>query len=98
MFIFKLAADNYEETMSTLKYASRAKKIENKAKRNEDVSQQVIRKLKEEIEELRRQLAAGASRKGSDTGDDFDLDDGAFTGMFVCGCCMLLLLYSVCLL
>ena len=84
--------------MSTLKYASRAKKIENKAKRNEDVSQQVIRKLKEEIEELRRQLAAGASRKGSDTGDDFDLDDGAFTGMFVCGCCMVLLLYSVCFL
>ena len=80
------ASDNYEETMSTLKYASRAKKIENKAKRNEDVSQKVIRQLKEEIEELRRQLAAAAAGGGSGgkDNDDFSgdsIEDAAFTAM-----------------
>ena len=80
------AADNYEETLSTLKYASRAKKIENKAKRNEDVSQKVIRQLKEEIEELRRQLAAaaaGGGKSGKDDDDDFsgDGDNDAFSQM-----------------
>ena len=73
------AQDNYEETVSTLKYASRAKKIENKAKRNEDISQKVIRQLKEEIEELRRQLALAASgkRPGQKSGTD-DIDDDGF--------------------
>lgn len=73
------AVDNYEETMTTLKYAERAKKIENKAKRNEDVSQKVIRQLKEEIEELRRQLAAaaaaGGSKKSSNLEDDEEEDE-----------------------
>jgi hypothetical protein len=79
------ASDNYEETLSTLKYASRAKKIENKAKRNEDVSQKVIRQLKEEIEELRRQLAASVAGEGGGGGgsDDFSGDghDDAFAQM-----------------
>ena len=69
------AADNYEETMTTLKYAERAKKIENKAKRNEDVSQKVIRQLKEEIEELRRQLAAAAAAGGSKKSSSFEDDE-----------------------
>jgi kinesin family member 3A len=74
------ASDNYEETLSTLKYASRAKKIENKAKRNEGVSQKVIRQLKDEIEELRRQLAESANR-GKSNDDDFSRDDEAFAEM-----------------
>ena len=70
------AQDNYEETLSTLQYASRAKKIENKAKRNEDVSQKVIRELKEEIEKLRKELAAAAQgRAAGGSKGDFD-DDG----------------------
>jgi hypothetical protein len=72
------AQDNYEETLSTLQYASRAKKIENKAKRNEDVSQKVIRQLKEEIEKLRAELAAAAEGRGSASKgaghDQFDED------------------------
>lgn len=51
------ADDNYDETLSTLQYANRAKNIKNVAKRNEDVNQQVISQLREEIEALRRQLA-----------------------------------------
>ena len=57
------ADDNYDESLSTLQYASRAKKIQNKAKKNEDVNEKVIRELKSEIEELRAQLAAYAEGK-----------------------------------
>jgi hypothetical protein len=67
------ASDNYEETLSTLTYASRAKKIENKAKRNEGASQKVIRQLKDEIEELRRQLAASVGGGGK---SNFKSDSG----------------------
>ena len=42
------ADDNYEETLSTLRYASRAKKIENKAIINESDVDKLIRMLKEE--------------------------------------------------
>ena len=50
------AADNYEETLSTLRYADRAKKIVNKAVVNEDPNTKVIRELKEEVEKLKRLL------------------------------------------
>ncbi|GBG27336.1 Kinesin-related protein 1 [Hondaea fermentalgiana] len=63
---------NYDETLSTLRYADRAKQIKNKAVVNEDPNQKLIRGLKEEIEELRRMLAqgtapgaAGAARPGT---------------------------------
>eukprot|EP01029_Cantina_marsupialis_P024295 TRINITY_DN61_c0_g1_i10.p1 TRINITY_DN61_c0_g1~~TRINITY_DN61_c0_g1_i10.p1 ORF type:complete len:472 (+),score=176.00 TRINITY_DN61_c0_g1_i10:1911-3326(+) len=48
---------NSEETYSTLQYAQRAKLIQNKTVKNEDVHQRMIRQLKEEIEHLRMQLA-----------------------------------------
>mgnify|MGYP006093823933 CR=1 FL=1 len=57
------ADDNYDESLSTLQYASRAKKIQNKAKKNEDVNEKVIRELKTEIDDLRAQLAAYAEGK-----------------------------------
>lgn len=41
------ADDNYEETLSTLRYASRAKKIENKAIVNESDVDKLIRLLRE---------------------------------------------------
>jgi hypothetical protein len=55
------ADDNFEETVSTLNYANRAKNIKNDAKRNEDVNEAMIRQLREEIEALRKALAAAQS-------------------------------------
>lgn len=52
---------NAEETLGTLRYASRAKKIQNKVVRNEDVHERVIRELQEEIDRLRAELAAAAT-------------------------------------
>lgn len=49
---------NFDETMSTIRYAQRAKKITNKVTRNEDVHEKVVRELQNEIESLKRQLAA----------------------------------------
>lgn len=51
------AADNYEETLSTLRYADRAKRIVNHAIVNEDPNAKVIRELREEVEKLREQLS-----------------------------------------
>eukprot|EP01138_Halocafeteria_seosinensis_P016416 gb/GECG01016747.1/.p1 GENE.gb/GECG01016747.1/~~gb/GECG01016747.1/.p1 ORF type:complete len:738 (+),score=179.40 gb/GECG01016747.1/:1-2214(+) len=50
------ADDNRDETLSTLQYANRAKAIKNQTKKNEDVTQQIIRELREEIEDLRNKL------------------------------------------
>jgi kinesin family protein 3/17 len=48
---------NYEETLSTLRYANRAKNIKNKPKINEDPKDAMIREFKAEIERLRKLLA-----------------------------------------
>lgn len=50
------AADNYDETLSTLRYADRAKNIVNHAVVNEDPNARIIRDLREEVEKLREQL------------------------------------------
>lgn len=50
------AADNYDETLSTLRYADRAKSIVNHAVVNEDPNARIIRELREEVEKLRSQL------------------------------------------
>jgi hypothetical protein len=47
------ATDNYEETLSTLRYADQAKKIQNKAVVNESETDKLIRTLTEEREELK---------------------------------------------
>ncbi|KAK2163152.1 hypothetical protein LSH36_84g00051 [Paralvinella palmiformis] len=47
---------NYDETISTLRYANRAKNIKNKAKINEDPKDALLRQFQKEIEELRKQL------------------------------------------
>lgn len=51
------ASDNYEESLSTLRYADRAKRIVNHAVINEDPNAKVIRELREEVEKLRQLLA-----------------------------------------
>ena len=56
------AADNYEETLSTLRYADRAKSIVNHAVVNEDPNARIIRELREEVEKLREQLTAAEVR------------------------------------
>lgn len=53
---------NFDETVSTLKYASRAKSIKNEVTRNEDVNEKMIRELKTEIEKLRQQLVSYQSK------------------------------------
>jgi hypothetical protein len=53
---------NFEETMSTLRYANRAKNIKNKPKINEDPKDAMIREFKEEIERLRALLSQQSSQ------------------------------------
>ena len=48
---------NFDETIGTLRYASRAKAIENKPRINEDPKDAMIREFHDEITRLRQQLA-----------------------------------------
>lgn len=57
------AADNYEETLSTLRYADRAKRIVNHAVVNEDPNARIIRELRDEVEKLRVQLSQAEVRR-----------------------------------
>lgn len=47
---------NYDETLSTLRYASRAKNIHNKPKINEDPKDTMLREYQEEINKLKKLL------------------------------------------
>ena len=49
--------NNYEETLSTLRYAKRAKNIKNKPRINEDPKDNLIRKYQDEIKVLRHLIA-----------------------------------------
>ena len=62
---------NYDETLSTLRYANRAKNIKNNAKINEDPKDTLMKKYQQEIEELRKLL-----EQGNSSGDEED-DDAA---------------------
>ncbi len=44
---------NYDETLSTLKYANRAKNIKNDVRINEDPKDALLRQFQEEIKKLR---------------------------------------------
>lgn len=72
---------NYDETLSTLRYANRAKNIKNHARVNEDPKDALMRQYQKEIEELRRKLEEGYSDEESGAEDDDDNDvvgpDGA---------------------
>ena len=50
------AAYNYEESLSTLRYANRAKNIRNKPRVNEDPKDALLREFQEEIARLKAQL------------------------------------------
>ena len=48
--------NNYDETISTLRYANRAKNIKNKPKINEDPKDAMLREYQEEIAKLKSLL------------------------------------------
>ena len=50
------ADNNYDETLSTLRYANRAKNIKNKPHINEDPKDALLRQYQEEIENLKKML------------------------------------------
>lgn len=55
---------NYEETLSTLRYASRAKAIKNKPRVNEDPKDALLKQYEEEIRSLRELLNQLQNQKG----------------------------------
>lgn len=59
---------NYDESVSTLRYANRAKNIKNKARINEDPKDALLRQYQSEIDKLKKLLEEG--------GNLGDLDDG----------------------
>ena len=48
---------NFDETLSTLRYASRAKNIQNKPKVNEDPKDALLKQYEDEIKQLKEMLA-----------------------------------------
>jgi kinesin family member 1 len=54
--IAAISPADYDETLSTLRYADQAKKIKNKAVVNEDPNAKLVRELKEELEMLRSEF------------------------------------------
>ena len=59
---------NYDETLGTLRYASRAKKIKNKAVVNEDSTTKLVNNLKAEIDALKAQLMGGNNNNNNGGG------------------------------
>uniref|UniRef100_A0A8D8SI95 Kinesin-like protein n=1 Tax=Cacopsylla melanoneura TaxID=428564 RepID=A0A8D8SI95_9HEMI len=55
------ADNNYDETLSTLRYANRAKNIANKPKINEDPKDTMLREYQEEIRQLRALLESSGT-------------------------------------
>eukprot|EP00484_Ammonia_sp_Unknown_P028048 CAMPEP_0197046746 /NCGR_PEP_ID=MMETSP1384-20130603/22398_1 /TAXON_ID=29189 /ORGANISM="Ammonia sp." /LENGTH=833 /DNA_ID=CAMNT_0042478581 /DNA_START=53 /DNA_END=2554 /DNA_ORIENTATION=+ len=55
------AADNYDETLSTLRYANRAKNIKNKPKVNEDPKDALLKQYQEEIRKLKQMLSSNSN-------------------------------------
>ncbi|KAK9824688.1 hypothetical protein WJX72_012423 [[Myrmecia] bisecta] len=61
---------NFEETLSTLRYANRAKDIKNKPRINEDPKDAMLREFQEEILRLRRELEQAAAGQLTGVGID----------------------------
>ncbi|KAJ2695189.1 hypothetical protein GGH99_000266 [Coemansia sp. RSA 1285] len=69
--IATISPADYGETLSTLRYADRAKHIVNVATVNEDATAKLVRELKEEIAELHKRLALA----GPNSAQGGDLED-----------------------
>ena len=61
---------NYEETLSTLRYASRAKSIKNKPKINEDPKDALLKQYEDEIKKLKRMLESMNNGGGMSNDND----------------------------
>lgn len=59
---------NFEETLSTLRYADSAKRIRNHAVVNEDPNARMVRELKDELAQLRAKLSGGVAAGGAAVG------------------------------
>ncbi|KAL4980920.1 hypothetical protein BDW66DRAFT_146697 [Aspergillus desertorum] len=59
---------NFDETLSTLRYADSAKRIKNHAVVNEDPNARMIRELKDELAQLRAKLGGGGAGGGATAG------------------------------
>nr|CAD2146819.1 unnamed protein product [Meloidogyne enterolobii] len=70
------AAYNYAETISTLRYASRAKRIQNMARINEDPKDALLRRFQNEIQLLKKRLEE--AEPGSNAESDVDDDEQNF--------------------
>uniref|UniRef100_A0A1A8IKR9 Kinesin-like protein n=1 Tax=Nothobranchius kuhntae TaxID=321403 RepID=A0A1A8IKR9_NOTKU len=76
------ASYNVEETLTTLRYANRAKNIKNKPHINEDPKDAMLRQFQEEIAKLKEQLNKRGGKKKRkkqrrrDGSDGEDLEDG----------------------
>uniref|UniRef100_A0A8C6X0E3 Kinesin family member 13Bb n=1 Tax=Neogobius melanostomus TaxID=47308 RepID=A0A8C6X0E3_9GOBI len=77
------SADNYDETLSTLRYADRAKSIVNHAVVNEDPNARIIRELREEVEKLRDQLTEAESMKAPELKDRLEESEKLIQEMMV---------------
>lgn len=69
------ADSNYVETISTLRYAGRAKSIQNRAHVNEEPKDALLRHFQEEIAELKKQLEDGLLLDVDVDGMDNDAED-----------------------
>lgn len=56
---------NYEETLSTLRYAARAKSIQNKPRVNEDPKDALLKQYEEEIKKLKSMLEQNSGQPNS---------------------------------
>ncbi|XP_078481618.1 kinesin-like protein KIF3A [Ciona intestinalis] len=65
---------NYDETISTLRYANRAKNIKNKATINEDPKDALLRQFQKEIEDLKKKLAEEGSGSEGESEEEIDED------------------------
>uniref|UniRef100_A0A1A8FJL4 Kinesin-like protein n=4 Tax=Nothobranchius korthausae TaxID=1143690 RepID=A0A1A8FJL4_9TELE len=76
------ASYNVEETLTTLRYANRAKNIKNKPRINEDPKDAMLRQFQEEIARLKEQLNERVGKKKRrkqrrrDGSDGEDVEDG----------------------
>ena len=72
IFAVSPAEDNYEQTLSTLRYADQAKKIKNKPVVNESQTDKIIRELKAENERLKKLL----EEKGNNPNNNMKENNG----------------------
>lgn len=66
---------NYDETISTLRYATRAKSIKNNAHINEDPKDALMRQYEKELAELKKQLGETGLMEEEGDEDDEDVEE-----------------------